>query len=138
MFAILRSLWPFGSNDNEFGNADAVFDAISERSAFGFKYVGEFGEPDVVDRGGVYTTDLHVVVPLTTESGDPTPANLEYDLPEGLEDATADFFKVLEKFGIEDLSRLGDIQGKNIPLDFQDGTLVPLWDEVMEIANEDE
>lgn len=132
MLAILTRFWPFGGNDDEtFGNADAVFEAISERSDFGFKYVGVFGEPDIVDRGGRYTTDLHVVVPLFSEDGDPSPANLEYDLPDGLDDAEAQFFDVLEIFGIDDLTNLGDIEGKNIPLDFSDGTLVPLWEEVL-------
>lgn len=137
MFAILQRLWPGSSND-EIGNAEAVFDAISERSTLGFDYVGTLGEPDVVDRGGNYTTNLHVIIPFTTEPGDPSPPDLEYPLPDGLEDATAEFYEVLDLFGIDDLTELGSIQGKNVPLDFQDGALVPLWDEVMTTDDSEE
>lgn len=136
MLAFLNRLWPFGSN--ELGNAGDVFEAIAERSDFGYGHVGVLGEPDLVDRGGNYTTDLHVVVPLFTEDGEPSPANLEYDLPDGLEDAEAHFYEILEIFGIYDLSRLGEIEGKNIPLGFEDGTLVPLWNEVLETDNSEE
>lgn len=138
MLAILSAIWPF-SNDNEtLGDAGAVFDAISERSDFGFRYVGTFGEPDVVNRGGNYTDDYHVIIPFYTEDpNDPDPANLEYDLPDGMEDAEAEFYEVLERFGITDLSQLGDVEGKNVPLDFEDGTLVPLWEEVLEITEDE-
>lgn len=134
MLALIQRLWPFSSTEQaSLGNAHAVLEAISERSDYGFRYVGVFGEPDVVDRGGQYTTDLHVVVPLYSENpDDPAPANLEYDLPDGLEDSNSEFFDILEAFGIDDLTELGDIQGKNIPLDFENGTLVPLWDELVE------
>lgn len=137
MFVVSR-LRRFLSSNDTIGNAGAVFEAISERSTIGHRYVGVFGEPDVVDRGGQYTTDLHVVVPLFSENpNDPSPANLEYDLPDGLEDAEAQFFDILEIFGIDDLTNLGDIEGKNIPLDFEDGTLVPLWDEVLDTTTEE-
>lgn len=134
MLTLIQQLWPLSSNEqNSLGNANAVLEAISERSDYGFRYVGVFGEPDVVDRGGRYTTDLHVVIPLHSENpDDPAPANLEYDLPDGLEDGNSRFFDVLELFGIDDLTNIGDIQGKNIPLDFDDGTLVPLWNELVE------
>jgi hypothetical protein len=137
MFATLSRLWPFSSN--AIGNADAVFDAIAEQSNFGFKYVGTLGEPDVVDRGGEYTTELNVVVPLTTENPDyPDPANLEFPLPEGMEDESAGFFDLLDRFGIDDLSLLGDVEGKNVPLSLENGTLVPLWEEVADAATTEE
>lgn len=136
MFGFLTRLWPGSSNDT-LGDAGAVFDAISERSVLGYNYVGTLGEPDVVDRGGNYTNDLHVVVPFYTEDpNDPDPPDLEYPLPDGMEDAEAEFYEVLERFGIEDLTELGNIEGKNVPLDFYDGALVPLWDEVMEPTEE--
>lgn len=138
MFAILTRLWSGSSND-DLGNAGAVFEAISERSVLGYDYVATLGEPDVVDRGGVYTNNLHVVIPFYTENpNDPDPADLEYPLPDGVEDAEAEFYEVLERFGIDDLANLGDIEGKNVPLDFYDGALVPLWDEVMEPNNSEE
>lgn len=134
MIQYLLRLWPSG-NDT-IGDAAAVFDAIAEQSDFGWKYVGELGEPDVVDRGGEYTTELHVIVPLTIDNDDyPDPADLEYPLPEGLEDEAAEFFDILDLFGIDDLSLLGDIEGKNVPLALSNGTFEPLWEEVADAAN---
>ena len=131
MLAILSRLWP--SSTDEIGNAAAVFDAISERSDYGYRYVGYLGEPDVVPRGGQYTNEYNIVIPFfTADPNDPDPANLEYDLPDGIEDAEAEFYDVLERFRIDDLSNVGDLEGKNVPLEFQDGTLTPLWDEVAE------
>lgn len=130
----------FGSSSTDtIGNAAAVFDAIAEQSEFGFKYVGTLGEPDVVDRGGEYSTELNVIVPLSTDNPDyPDPADLEFPLPDGLEDEAAEFFDLLDRFGIEDLSLLGDVEGKNVPLALDNGTLVPLWEEVAQAATDEE
>lgn len=132
MLAIVSRFWPFGSNDNQtFGNAGEVFAAISERSELSPKHVGVLGEPGVVDRGGEFTHDPYVVVPLQNDDpSGPSPANLEYPLPDGVEDAGAEFYTLLDQYGIEDLSNLGSLEGKNVPLEIIRGSLVPIWEEM--------
>ncbi len=116
-----------GSNDNQdyvdLGGSDAVFEALFERTDTGLEFQIEFGEPRLIDRGNM-TEDLFVVIPTTTDVG-PDPADLEYDLPDGVEDATAEFLDILELFEIEKLADLGDLEDKIVPGTKENGTVAP-------------
>lgn len=130
---ILDRLFPSRKNSagQTLGDAGAVLEAIWENTELEYKYVGTLGEPDIIDRGGQHTTDLYVVVPLTTEHEDhPDPSNLEYPLPEGPDDKLTGFYGLLTRFDIQDIELLGELEGEEVPLHLVDGSLVPVWDEI--------
>ncbi|AAL54953.2 hypothetical protein HfxHF1_245 [Halophage HF1] len=125
----------FGSNDDDrdyhdLGGADAVFNAITERTDSGFEVQIELGEPRLIDRGEL-TEDLYVVIPTYTENG-PNPADLEFDLPDGIGDASAEFFDLLDAFGIEKVADVFDLRGKSVPGERMSGTVVPKFNELVE------
>jgi len=119
----------FSSNDDDpldyldLGGADAVFNAIAERTDSGFEVQIELGEPRLIDRGEL-TEDLYVVIPTYTENG-PDPADLEFDLPDGIEDAAAEFFDLLDAFGIEKVADVFELSGQSVPGERVNGTVVP-------------
>lgn len=128
MFAYLRSLFGSSTDSKTLGGADAVFDAITERTDMGYSIHITLGEPELVDRGTL-TEDLFVVIPTSTDHG-VDPANLEYDLPDGMEDATAEFYDLLNAFGIEKIADVFDLDGKTVPATRENGTPVPAFDEL--------
>jgi hypothetical protein len=97
----------------ELGGAEAVFNAIAERTNSGFEAQITLGEPRLIDRGEL-TEDLHVVIPTSTDNG-PDPADLEYDLPDGIEDASAEFFALLDAFNIEKVADVFELSGQTAP-----------------------
>ena len=120
----------FSSNDDDdpldyldLGGADAVFNAIAERTDSGFEVQIELGEPRLIDRGEL-TEDLYVVIPTYTDNG-PDPADLEFDLPDGIEDAAAEFFDLLDAFGIEKVADVFELSGQSVPGERVNGTVVP-------------
>jgi len=127
----------FSSNDDpldylDLGGADAVFNAIAERTDSGFEVQIELGEPRLIDRGEL-TEDLYVVIPTRTENG-PDPADLEFDLPDGIEDAAAEFFDLLDAFGIEKVADVFELSGQSVPGERVNGTVVPNFDALSEAA----
>ena len=134
----------FGSNDNdnennyggvELGGAGAVFEAITERTDMGYEIQIELGEPRLIDRGNV-TEDLYVVIPPSTTNG-PNPADLEYDLPDGIEDAGAELYSILDAFGIEKISDVEQLAGKTVPGEQVNGVPVPNFDALFEDSSEE-
>ncbi|WP_206668654.1 hypothetical protein [Halorubrum depositum] len=121
----------FGSNDDDFdyldlGGAEAVFNAIAERTDSGFEAQVTLGEPRLIDRGEL-TEDLYVVIPTYTENG-PDPADLEFDLPDGIEDASTEFFDLLDAFGIEKVADVFELAGQSAPGVRVNGTVVVDFD----------
>jgi hypothetical protein len=138
MFGFIRNLLFRRSNDDDpldyldLGGADAVFNAIAERTDSGFEVQIELGEPRLIDRGEL-TEDLYVVIPTYTANG-PDPANLEFDLPDGIEDAAAEFFDLLDAFGIEKVADVFELSGQSVPGERVNGTVVPNFDALSEAA----
>ncbi|QRD99698.1 hypothetical protein VOLN27_73 [Halorubrum virus VOLN27B] len=135
MFGFIRNLLFRRSNDDDLdyldlGGAEAVFNAITERTDSGFEVQIELGEPRLIDRGEL-TEDLYVVIPTYTENG-PNPADLEFDLPDGIEDASAEFFDLLDAFGIEKVADVFELSGMSVPGERVNGTVVPKFDALSE------
>lgn len=120
--------WLFGTandvEDNVVGGADEVFSAILENANGEKRFVTQFGEPKLVDRGGQYSTDYMVQIPTTTRQGEPEPPNIEYDLPDAeMGDNTHELFELLDYYDIDEVSDLGSLEGEQIMAAFQDGVL---------------
>lgn len=120
--------WLFGTvnevGDNVIGGADEVFSAILENVDREKRFVTQFGEPKLIDRGGEYSTDYMVQIPTFTSSGDPEPPNIEYDLPDAeMGDNTNELFELLDYYDIDEVSDLGSLEGKTIMAAFQNGVL---------------
>ena len=135
MFGFIRNLLFRRSNDDnldylDLGGAEAVFNAITERTDSGFEVQIELGEPRLIDRGEL-TEDLYVVIPTYTANG-PDPADLEFDLPDGIEDASAEFFELLDAFGIEKVADVFELSGMSVPGERVNGTVVPKFDQLAE------
>ncbi len=134
MFGYIRNIL-FGSNDsvdnNIVGNSDDVFHAILENIDGDSRYVTEFGEPRLVDRGGQFSTDYMVQIPTFTQQGDPEPPNIEYNLPDAeMGDTTHELFELLDYYNIDQVSDLGKLQGESIMATFENGTLSLRFDEL--------
>lgn len=131
--------WLFGGNDNEnaqdLGGAGAVFEAITERTDMGYEIQIQLGEPRLIDRGNV-TEDLYVVIPTSTENG-PDPADLEYDLPDGIEDAEAELYNILDAFGIDKIADIGDLAGAAVPGEQVNGAPVPNFEALFEDSSDE-
>lgn len=127
LFTYLRKLFD-RSDSIELGDADAVFQAITERSETGYEIQIQLGEPYLIDRGKV-TEDLFVVIPTSTENG-PDPADLEYDLPDGIEDSGAEFYSLLDAFNIDTVSDIEQLIGKTVPGEKVNGTPIPKFEEL--------
>lgn len=127
----------FGRNALEatnLGGAGAVFEAITERTDMGYEIQIELGEPRLIDRGNV-TEDLFVVIPTVTENG-PNPADLEYDLPDGIEDVESELYEVLDAFGIEKIADVDQLAGQVVPGEVMGGVPVPKFEELMSDSEE--
>jgi len=111
---------------NDPRGADAIAAAIYERSQEAHPELGVLGEPRMVDRGGQYSNSLKIIVPVTLRGGYTVP-NLEFSLPDGLDDDTALFYDFLDTYGIEDVANLADLDGAEIHVNWSDGTPVPEW-----------
>lgn len=110
--------------DNVIGGADEVFSAILENADAEKRFVTQFGEPKLIDRGGEYSTDYMVQIPTFTSSGDPEPPNIEYDLPDAeMGDNTHELFELLDYYNIDEVSDLGSLEGETIMAAFQNGVL---------------
>jgi hypothetical protein len=127
MFGFLRRL--FGKNSstgdsNIIGGAEDVFHAILENVDGDKRYVARFGEPQLVDRGGEYSTDYMVMIPTSTHSDDPDPPNIEYDLPDSeMGEASNQLFDLLDFYDIDQVSDLAQLEGQEIVASFEDGVL---------------
>lgn len=138
MIGFLRKLL-FGGSDpvesNIVGNSDDVFRAILENINGDSRYVTQFGEPRLVDRGGDFSTDYMVQIPTFTQSGDPEPPNIEYDLPEAeMGETTNELFELLDYYNIEQVSDLGELKGESIMATFEEGVLSLRFDELQQGA----
>lgn len=126
MFGFLKRLFGTDSkaDDEVIGGSGAVFNAILENIDGDKRYVTVFGEPELVDRGGQYSTDYMVRIPTFTQGGDPEPPNIEYDLPDGeMGEASNELFDLLDYFDIQQVSDLGDLEGEEIMAAFESGVL---------------
>lgn len=127
MFGFLQRL--FGSNSSEtqnniVGGAEDVFHAIIENVSSDKRYVATFGEPQLVDRGGEYSSDYMVMIPTSTHPDDPNPPNIEYDLPDSeMGEATNELFDLLDYYNIDQVSDLGQLEGMEIVASLDEGTL---------------
>lgn len=118
----------FSSPDSQ-GDSAAVVQAIFEQADT--VDVGILGEPDIVNRGGELTPDPRVVVPLRNSAANgPVPADLEFDLPDGPGDVHAEFYGLLDLYGIENIADMAELDGKAVPLENASGVVVPNFDEV--------
>lgn len=119
----------FSSNDSNqsgtdiLGDAGAIVEAVTERTDMGYEVQITLGDPQLVDRGN-FTQDLYVEIPTSTENG-PDPADLEYDLPDGIEDAEAELFELLDVFGIDTVADLDQLAGQTVPGEMMLGHPVP-------------
>lgn len=134
MFGFLRRLFGSDSSTNDdgdvIGGAETVFHAILENVDGDKRYIAEFGEPELVDRGGQFASDYMVRIPTFTASGDPNPPNIEYDLPDAeMGETTNELFELLDYFNIDQVSDLGDLEGEQIVTAFKDGVLTLQFDE---------
>lgn len=127
MYTLQNLFDTFGlGSDDEPRGADAIAAAIYERSQEAHPEIGGLGEPRMVDRGGQYSNSLKIIVPVTLRGGYTVP-NLEFSLPDGLDDETALFYDFLDEYGIEDVANLADLDGAEIHINWSDGTPVPEW-----------
>lgn len=125
---ILRSMFGSSSNDEytRLGDSAAILEAVAERTDGSVDFQIELGMPELIDRGNT-TQDLWVTIPTSTENG-PDPADLEFDLPAGAEDQTADLFKVMDFVGIEGIESLHEMVGETVPAMMENGVPVPAFD----------
>jgi len=135
MLAYIRSL--FGrianTNDEVVGKSEEVFQAILENAEGEQRYLVEFGEPELIDRGGDFSNDYATRIPTSTQDGDPEPPNIEYELPDSdMEEEDSALFKLLELYDIETVSALGELEGKSVWGTFEDGTLSLRFDELQD------
>jgi hypothetical protein len=125
-------------DDGVVGGADTVFQAILEKTDGGRRYTVYLGEPELVDRGGQLQSDYMVRIPTETESGDPEPPNLEYELPgDDMEEGDDDLFELLELYGIEAVADLGQLAGETVFGVIEGGSLTLRFDELRD-DSEDE
>jgi len=140
MFATILSRLFGRSNDtvdeNVVGGSDAVFQAILEHADGGKRYVVEFGEPELVNRGGEFSTNYMTRIPTFTAPGDPEPPNLEYEIPDGgIEDGgDSQLFDLLDLYEIEVISDLGDLEGETVMATFENGVLTFQFDEIQQVG----
>jgi hypothetical protein len=135
MHAILSRL--FSSNDSEntpvVGGSNAALDAVMQRSGEEDRFIVYLGEPQLVDYSGEFSQDYKVRIPTFTETGDPNPSELVFDLPEGdIDESDSGLYALLEAYGIEVLSDLGDLEGKTVTGTLQNGSFDLHFDEVNE------
>jgi hypothetical protein len=127
MFGFLRRLFKSNSSEtqnNIVGGAEDVFNAIVENVSGDKRYVATFGEPQLVDRGGEYSSDYMVMIPTSTRSDDPNPPNIEYDLPDAeMGEASNELFDLLDYYNIDQVSDLGQLEGMEIVASLDEGTL---------------
>jgi hypothetical protein len=127
MFGFLWRLFKSNSSEtqsNIVGGAEDVFHAIVENVSGDKRYVATFGEPQLVDRGGEYSSDYMVMIPTSTHPDDPNPPNIEYDLPDAEMGETAnELFDLLDYYNIDQVSDLGQLEGMEIVASLDEGTL---------------
>jgi hypothetical protein len=132
MFGFLRRLFGSSSAETEkniVGGAEDVFHAIIENVGGDKRYVARFGEPQLVDRGGEYSSDYMVMIPTSTHPDDPNPPNIEYDLPDAeMGEASNRLFDLLDYYDIDQVSDLAQLEGKEIVASFDDGVLTFQFD----------
>jgi hypothetical protein len=137
MLGILFSLFRSDSTEDStvVGGSNAVFDAILENAGADKRYRAEFGEPQLIDRGGQFSTQHMVRIPTETPGDDPDPPNVEYDLP-GSEMGEDDneLFDLLSLYGIEQVDDLADLEGKSVPVGFENGVPTLQFNELQQEA----
>ena len=127
----------FGSsNDNAavVGGSDDVFHAILENMDGTKRYIAHLGEPELVDHGGEFATDYMVRIPTWTKGSDPTPPDVECELPNDERGESSDrLFQILDYYDIGAVEDLGDLAGCTVAAEF-DGEVLDLKFE--ELADE--
>jgi hypothetical protein len=133
MFAQLRSLL-FGSSDSQsnevVGDSGAVFEAILERAGDGKRYVVQFQEPELINRGGQFSDDYMARIPTETRPGEPEPPNIEYELPDATDGEQSDskLFELLDLYDIDTVSDLNELEGETVIGTFDNGFLTLHFD----------
>lgn len=128
MISILSILGLVNSNDespvsgNELGGSGAVASALNSRAYDDVTPAIRFGEPRLVDRGAGPISDLHVVVPTSTETDSSDPANVEFELPEDPENEDAELNQFVAEVGVESVE---DVEGVTVDSIRERGVLLP-------------
>lgn len=113
------------SRDDALGPNEIV-SALYELSSDVQPTIGILGEPRMVDRGGRFSNHYRVVIPVTI-GGDYSVANLEFDLPNGVNDEESEFFDFLKQYDIYEVENLDAVKGGEIDIEWTGGTPVPVW-----------
>jgi hypothetical protein len=126
----LRQFFGFGGSSDEqtsLGPA-AITEAVYELSGKQFPEKAWLGEPRMVGRGGEFSGEYKVVIPVNVGGADDYDIpNLEFDLPDGLEDEDAQLYDFLDSFGIENIEDIEDVIDYEIGVKWTGGTPVPTW-----------
>lgn len=129
----LHGLFGRTPTENVVGGSDEVFHAILENANGEKRYIAEFSEPELVDRGSEFSTDYMVRIPTETPPGDPEPPNIEYDLPDGeMGDSSNELFDLLDYYNIDQVSDLGLLEGETAVATFENGSLTLQLGEINE------
>lgn len=112
--------------DEEILGPSEITEALCEPSNDYEPDSATLGEPRMVDRGGQFSGKYRIIVPVVIDGGYDIP-NLEFDLPNGLDDEAAEFYDFLQAFGIEKPEEMGVLGGANIDIEWTGGTPVPTW-----------
>ena len=125
MFGYIRRLLG-GSDDDDPLGPDAIATALYELSDDAQPTTGYLGTPWMANRGGEFSTHYRVIVPVEISTGVDVP-DLEFDLPNGLNDEDAEFYDFLGQYGIEEVENLDALTGAEIDIEWTGGTPVPTW-----------
>lgn len=125
MIDFVKSLLGCGTDADPMG-PDAIASALYELSDDVQPAVGHLGEPWMANRGGDFSTHYRVIIPVEIDTGEDV-ADLEFDLPNGLDDEDAEFYDFLAEYGIEEVESLSALSGTEISIEWTGGTPVPTW-----------
>lgn len=131
---ILDRLFGTGSTNNAavVGNSDDVFHAILENIDGTKRYIVHLGEPELVDHGGEFSTEYMVRIPTKTVGSDPTPPDIECELPDDeLGESSDRLFEILDYYDIDAVENLGQIEGCTVPAEFNGEVLELQFDQLV-------
>lgn len=108
------------STDTDLG-PDAIAQARWELQADNEVDEAVLGRPRLVDRSGQFAQQYDAVIPVHCKGDATDPANLSFDV-EGEE-----IEAFCEAMGVA-VDTIGDVEGRTVPLEWDDGTPIPRWE----------